>query len=149
MLLSDDLLLLADGNLTTGSFVAHGFFGGSTHHLDSTVNFIRDSVAIYARSALHFVADVHQVVMKVVVDGDTYDLAGPIDRVCEEIKSLDELYETMTLNHVAKRASKSRRVGLLALYTRGFSHQTSSLTKRATARGTFIGKLVDWYKLKI
>ena len=152
------LLLLADGNLPTGSFVAssglesfvaHGFFGGPTHHLDSTVDFIRDSVATYARSALPFVADVHQVVMKAVVDGDPDDLAGPVDRVCEEIKSLDELYETMTLNHVAKRASKSQGVALLTLYTRGFSHPMSLSTKRATARETFVGKLVDQYKLKI
>jgi len=152
------LLLLADGNLPTGSFiassglesfVAHGFFGGPIHNLDNTVSFIRDSVATYARSALPFVADVHQVVVKAVIGGGADDLAGPLDRVYEEIKVLDGLYETMTLNHVAKRASKSQGVALLTLYTKGFSPPTSLLTKSATARDTFVGKLVDRYKLEI
>ena len=152
------LLLLADGNLPTGSFVAssglesfvtHGFFGGSTDNLNNTVNFIRDSVATYARSALPFVADVHRVVTKMVADGGADDLAGSLDRAHEEIKALDDLYETMTLNHVARRASKSQGVALLTLYTKGFSPQTSLSTKPATARDTFVGTLVDQYKLKI
>jgi urease accessory protein len=152
------LLLLADGNLPTGSFVAssglesfitHGFFGGSTDNLNNTVNFIRDSVATYARSALPFVADVHRVVMKMVADGGADDLTGPLDRTCEEIKALDDLYEAMTLNHVAKRASKSQGVALLTLYTKGFSLPTSLLVKQTMARDTSIGKLIDRYKLKI
>ena len=152
------LLLLADGNLPTGSFVAssglesfvtHGFFGASTDGLDNTMNFIRDSVATYARSALPFVADVHQVVTKGVVDRGTDDLVAHLDRVYEEIKALDDLYETMTLNHVAKRASKSQGVALLTLYTKGFSPPTSLSMKKTTARDAFVGKLVDSYKLKI
>ena len=152
------LLLLADGNLPTGSFiassglesfVAHGFFGGSTDNLNDTVNFIRDSVASYARSALPFVADVHRVVAKAVIDRDPEDLVGPLDRVCEEIKVLDELYDTMTLNHVAKRASKSQGVALLTLYTKGFSPPASLPIEHTTARDAFVGKLVDQYKLRI
>jgi urease accessory protein len=152
------LLLLADGNLPTGSFIAssglesfvtHGFFGGSTDNVSSTVNFIRDSVATYARSALPFVADVHHVVMKVAAGGRADDPARPLDRACEEIKALDDLYEAMTLNHVARRASKSQGVALLTLYTKGFSPPTSLPVKHTTARDTFLGKLVDQYKLKI
>ena len=152
------LLLLADGNLPTGSFVAssglesfvaHGFFGGSADNLNNTVNFIRDSVATYARSALPFVADVHRVVAKVVVDRDAKDLTGSLDRVCEEIKALDDLYDTMTLNHVAKRASKSQGVALLTLYTKGFSAPASLPVKNPTARDAFVGKLVDRYKLEV
>jgi len=159
---SDDeaylLLLLADGNLPTGSFVAssglesfvaHGFFGGSTDNLNNTVNFIRDSVATYARSALPFVADVHQVVARAVVDRDVGDLAERLDRVYEEIKSLDDLFDTMTLNHVTKRASKSQGVALLTLYTKGFSFPASLPMKHTTARDVFIGKLVDQCKLRI
>ena len=152
------LLLLADGNLPTGSFVAssglesfvaHGFFGGSTENVNNTVNFIRDSVATYARSALPFVADAHRAVAKAVVDGGAGDLAGPLDRICEEIKALDNLYDTMTLNHVAKRASKSQGVALLTLYTKGFSPPTSLPAKHPTARDSFVGNLVDRYKLEI
>ena len=152
------LLLLADGNLPTGSFVAssglesfvaHGFFGGSTDNLSDTVNFIRDSVATYARSALPFVADVHRVVAKAVEDGGVEDLGGRLDRVSEEIKALDELYDAMTLNHVTKRASKSQGVALLTLYTKGFSPPASLPVKPTAARDTFIGKLVDQCKLRI
>jgi urease accessory protein len=152
------LLLLADGNLPTGSFVAssglesfitHGFFSGSTDNLVHTMDFIRDSVATYARSALPFVADVHGVLMKMAADGCTADLPGPLDRACEEIQALDDLYEAMTLNHVAKRASKSQGVALLTLYTKGFSPPTSLSLKQTTARDTSVGKLVDQYKMKI
>ena len=152
------LLLLADGNLPTGSFVAssglesfitHGFFGGSTDNLTNTMNFIRDSVATYARSALPFVADVHSAVVKMVADGCDADLAGPLDRTCEEIKALDDSYEAMTLNHVAKRASKSQGVALLTLYTKGFSPPTSLSIKQMTARDRLVGKLFDRYKLSI
>ena len=152
------LLLLADGNLPTGSFVAssglesfvtHGFFGGPADNLSNTVNFIRDSVATYARSALPFVADVHRAVVKAVIDRGVADLAGPPDCVYEEIKALDDLYDAMTLNHVAKRASKSQGVALLTLYVKGFSPPTSLPIKRTTTRDAFIGKLVDRYRLEI
>lgn len=152
------LLLLADGNLPTGSFIAsaglesfvtHGFFGGLTGNLGNTVNFIRDSVATYARSALPFVTDVHGVVSKVVADGYAVDLEEPLDRACDEIKVLDDLHEAMTLNHIAKRASKSQGVALLTLYTKGFSPPTLVSIKKTTGRGAFFGRLVDRYKLKV
>jgi urease accessory protein len=153
------LLLLADGNLPTGSFVAssglesfvtHGFFGGSTDNITNTMNFIRDSVATYSRSALPFAADVHSVVTKMIAEGCTDNLsAEPLDRTCEEIRVLDDLYEAMTLNHVARRASKSQGVALLTLYTKGFSPPASLPIKQMTARETLVGKLVDRYKLRI
>ena len=152
------LLLLADGNLPTGSFVAssglesfvtHGFFGESADNLTNITNFIRDSVATYARSALPFVADVHTAVMKMVADGSAPDLAGPLDRACREIEALDDLYDAMTLNHVAKRASKSQGVALLTLHTKGFSPPTSLLVKQTSARDKLVGRLVDRYKLGI
>ena len=152
------LLLLADSNLPTGSFVAsaglesfvaHGFFDGSNDNLNNTVNFIRDSVATYARSALPFVADVHRVVMKAVAEGCADDLVASLDRTYEEIKALDDLYEAMTLNHVAKRASKSQGVALLTLYTKGFSPPTSLSICQTTARDTLMGKLVSQFKLRI
>jgi len=95
------------------------------------------------------VADVHRAVAGEVVDGGTEGLVGPLDRLCEEIKALDDLYDTMTLNHVAKRASKSQGVALLTLYTKGFSPPTSLPMKQTTTRDAFVGKLVDRYKLKI
>lgn len=130
------LLLLADSNLPTGSFVASsGFESYGTHGFLSiscassagkgraatagTVDFIQDSLHTYARSALPFVSDAHRTV-------DAFkDLKGKPEiehhATIKKLLELDELYETMTLNHVAKRASKAQGVALLTLYTKGFS----------------------------
>jgi len=55
----------------------------------------------------------------------------------------------MTLNHVTKRASRSQGVALLTLYTKGFSPPASLSTAFPTARDSFVGELVDRYKLRI
>ncbi|KAI0722781.1 hypothetical protein C8Q76DRAFT_766917 [Earliella scabrosa] len=135
------LLLLADSNLPTGSFVAsaglesyvtHGFFStdllpSSTSSppdkMDYTINFMRDGLSTYARSALPFVLDTHRVVEDLLKSVD--DSADPgsdgLDCAMNRILELDELYETMTLNHIARRASKSQGVALLTLFSKGFS----------------------------
>src|ERR1700683_679061 len=93
-------LLLTDSNLPTGSFVAssglesylkHGF---SQSH-QSTINFIQDSLATYAHSALPFVSDAHRIVQQF-----SQNDAETLDKTLYDIKALDELYESMTLNHV-------------------------------------------------
>ncbi|KAK0206916.1 hypothetical protein DFS33DRAFT_1373070 [Desarmillaria ectypa] len=123
------LLLLSDSNLPTGAFVAssglesymkHGF--GSN---DPTA-FIRDSMASYARSALPFVSDAHRLVSlyrELYAQGSSADQAT--SKLLSDIVGLEELYETMTLNHVARRASKSQGVALLTLYTKAFSPPSS------------------------
>ncbi|KAG2156331.1 hypothetical protein DEU56DRAFT_876370 [Suillus clintonianus] len=130
------LLLLADSNLPTGSFVAssgfesygtHGFFslasasnmGKGKTLTAGTVAFIQDSLHTYARSALPFVSDAHRVVdaCKDLKGEPEIGHEGTIKNLVE----LDELYETMTLNHVAKRASKAQGVALLTLYSKGFA----------------------------
>ncbi|KAJ7368636.1 UreF-domain-containing protein [Mycena albidolilacea] len=129
------LLLLSDSNLPTGSFVAssglesflkHGFGAApltqpsASLKLDTIATFIRDSLATYAPSALPFVSDAHTTVAQ---------------RRCAEIgqetalavlDELDELYECMTLNHVARRASKAQGVALLSLYSKSFSRPPGS-----------------------
>lgn len=131
------LLLLSDANLPTGSFVAssglesyikHGFFASSLHPEDKpifaavegqheqatpprlvagTIDFLRDSVGTYARSAGPFIRWVHQALQR---DGGAGALEG--------ILQLDALYEAMTLNHVARRASKAQGVALLTLHSK-------------------------------
>ncbi|KAF9031810.1 urease accessory protein UreF [Hymenopellis radicata] len=117
------LLLLADSNLPTGSFVAssglesymkHGFGSGDV------VTFVRDSLASYGRSALPFVSDAHRLMSR-YRDGDSNDSAV----VIEELAALEELYDSMTLNHVARRASKAQGVALLTLYTKAFAPPAS------------------------
>lgn len=141
---SDDeaypLLLLADNNFPIGSFVAssgfesfvtHGFFGGSTDNLN-TVNFIRDSLP---RSLLPFVGDIYQVVTRAVPDRGADNSMGPLDRVCEEIKNLNDPYEATTPNHVTRCVSKSGGVAFLTIYTMG------SLPQRCFRRGIQLGEI--------
>ncbi|GLB34068.1 putative ureF [Lyophyllum shimeji] len=131
------LLLLSDSNLPTGSFVAssglesyikHGFMTSPT---STIVTFLQDSLGAYARSALPFVTDAHHVVERLRTrekDGgiETGDMRECQDKALEDLAALDDLYDTMTLNHVARRASKSQGVALLTLYSKGFSRPSSS-----------------------
>ncbi|KAJ6539651.1 UreF-domain-containing protein [Mycena capillaripes] len=129
------LLLLSDSNLPTGSFVAssglesflkHGFGSppltqpSANLKLDTIATFIRDSLATYAPSALPFVSDAHAAVSQL--------RCGEIDveRTLTLLTELDDLYECMTLNHVARRASASQGVALLSLYSKGFSRPPGS-----------------------
>ncbi|KIM91219.1 hypothetical protein PILCRDRAFT_59331 [Piloderma croceum F 1598] len=149
------LLLLSDSNLPTGSFVAssglesfvkHGFFSSHSSASDSTLSFIQDSLATYARSALPFVSDAHHIVEEFFQSDDT-----DIDTTIVGLHALDDLYESMTLNHVAKRASKSQGVALLTLYSKGFSKPVFLQQEETTesTRETRLLSLVDRLKLTI
>ncbi|KAI0638414.1 hypothetical protein C8Q77DRAFT_430966 [Trametes polyzona] len=165
------LLLLSDSNLPTGSFVAsaglesyvtHGFFTDLASpssppppdKTDYTISFLRDSMSTYAHSALPFVLDAH-LVAEEALNAPALSTEVTPERAIERLKELDELYETMTLNHVARRASKSQGVALLTLFSKGFSKphlsrqlQSPTLFDDAEreARAT---KLVDQLKLLV
>lgn len=94
------LLVLADSNLPTGSFVAssglesfekHGFLRA---HPD-LVSFLQHSLDSYAHSALPFLADAYEVASNYT----------SVDDAMKALCELDDLYEASTLNHVAQRAS--------------------------------------------
>ncbi|KAF9528005.1 hypothetical protein CPB83DRAFT_855175 [Crepidotus variabilis] len=97
-------------------------------------------------TALAFVSDAHAVVAQ--LDSD--------ERVGETMKyliELDDLYQSMTLNHVARRASTGQGVALLTLYSKGLSAppsvtgwSTPSAEKERTER---LSTLIDAFKLKI
>lgn len=123
------LLLLSDANLPTGSFVAssgleayekHGFFGLSSAWRGQTtssppaktnaiINFMRDNVQTYAHSSLPFILAVH----------DACDAEPALSDALETVIRLDRLFETTTLNHVARRASTAQGVALLTLMMKG------------------------------
>ncbi|KAF8559167.1 urease accessory protein UreF [Imleria badia] len=140
------LLLLADSNLPTGSFVAssglesytaHGFLAHP--HSAALLAFIHDSLHSYARTALPVVSDAHRVVAPP---------AESVDNPLAALMSLDAFYESITLNHVARRASTSQGVALLTLYTKAFAppnaHPLASLIdqlKLAVRRGDTHGHL--------
>ncbi|CEL63675.1 putative urease accessory protein UreF-like OS=Schizosaccharomyces pombe (strain 972 / ATCC 24843) GN=SPAC29A4,13 PE=3 SV=1 [Rhizoctonia solani AG-1 IB] len=118
------LMILSDGNLPTGAFVAsaglesyikHGHRGNSSSTVpESTINFMRDSLHSYAHGAIPFVHHANRIMENFKSTGDDSDA---LNRLLE----LDDLYDKMTLNHVTRRASKSQGVALLTLYSRGFS----------------------------
>ena len=125
------LLLLADSNLPTGSFVAssglesyikHGF--SSLTPDPTTLTFLRDSLQSYARSSLPFVSDAHRLVAS-LVESQKGDNSVTMESVLDSLTRLDDLYEALTLNHVARRASKAQGVALLTLYSKGFTTPAS------------------------
>ena len=166
------LLLLSDSNLPTGSFVAsaglesyitHGFFtnlspttsSSTPDKMDYTVNFLRDSLATYAHSALPFVLDTHRTVEQYLQAADP-SAANQVDLITSRILELDELYETMTLNHITRRASKSQGVALLTLFSKGFSQPRlaghlgpSTNAKLVDLRANNAATLVDRLKLLV
>ncbi|KAJ7490289.1 UreF-domain-containing protein [Mycena galericulata] len=158
------ILLLSDSNLPTGSFVAssglesflkHGFgtppLGQPTANLkmDTIATFIRDSLSTYAPSALPFVSDSHDVVHRLRCGETDIDSGGTLS----VLKELDDLYECMTLNHVARRASKAQGVALLSLYAKGFSHPPAltsmSILTPPEAHELSMARLVDAFKLMV
>ncbi|KXN92309.1 hypothetical protein AN958_08540 [Leucoagaricus sp. SymC.cos] len=146
------LLLLADSNLPTGSFVAsaglesyvaHGFLQKNSN----IVHFVRDSLATYAHTALAFVSDAHKT-----VSAYASDMEEDVDRTLDKLVSLDDLYEAMTLNHVARRASKAQGIALLTLYSKGFSRPVSlsqNIEQDIRTKENRMSRLLDKYKLLI
>ncbi|KAI5121152.1 hypothetical protein M0805_007150 [Coniferiporia weirii] len=144
------MLILADGNLPTGSFVAssglesyikHGFSRASSSSSSSSspaarsnqavIDFTQDNLKTYARSALPFVSDAHIAVseyrakLEVLDSGSAAVNAVDADEARRSalgrLLSLDELYHSMTLNDPTRRASKAQGVALLTLFSKGFS----------------------------
>ncbi|KAJ7752779.1 urease accessory protein UreF [Mycena maculata] len=151
------LLLLSDSNLPTGSFVAssglesfltHGFGAPPSNQptasfkMDTIATFIRDSLSTYAPSALPFVSDAHHIVRQ----------RRDAPRTLAVLRQLDDLYECMTLNHVAKRASKAQGVALLSLYAKGFSRPQGlafATVPDPTPEAQDMAGLVDAFKLMV
>lgn len=167
------LLLLSDGNLPTGSFVSssglesyfkHGFPALAQETIldpgtpkapvgiQSTIAFIRQSLAAYTRLALPFASDAHVV---------TAETEGSTEQsVLHQLHELDARYEAMTLNHITRRASKAQGVALLTLFSKGFSRPgwvdgltvegsiDKSLGPRSQNQRVF-ESLVDAFKLSI
>ena len=132
------LLLLSDGNLPTGSFVSssglesyfkHGFPHDATNttpsapnvkpppQMDAAITFIRDSLSSYAQLSLPFVTDAYLAVQAFRDASSSFQTEGTL----RQLQDLDRLYEVMTLNHVAKRASRAQGVALLTLHSKGLS----------------------------
>ncbi|KAF8663428.1 hypothetical protein AX16_000998 [Volvariella volvacea WC 439] len=151
------MLLLADSNLPTGAFVAssglesyltHGFGTASPH---PTLAFVQDSLPSYSRTTLPFVSDAHRVVSEYSGFLGTGS-QSQLETTMKKLAELDELYDTMTLNHVAKRASKAQGVALLTLFSKGFSCPSvmqGLVDAEAHERESMFRELIDKYKLTV
>jgi urease accessory protein len=168
------LLLLSDGNLPTGSFVAssgleayvkHGFSslpylsGTSTSmghatalplplQSGATINFIRDGVQTYARSSLPFLSAVYQACDTLARSSNPLEYLPAIFR---QIRELDDLYEAATMNHVARRASTSQGVALLTLLLKGLARPAwaISIDGEEAAHAKQIEELAGMFKSEI
>ncbi|KAA1473508.1 hypothetical protein DENSPDRAFT_779818 [Dentipellis sp. KUC8613] len=164
------LLLLSDSNLPTGSFVAsaglesyvaHGFFRNpaAKDAMGAMIAFLRDNLQTYARSSLPFIRDAQKIVLDYASGVPVADVEASSDALEEAVVALialDKLYETTTLNHVARRASQAQGVALLTLYTKGFvcppslcGPEDSDPDAQGGAREKKVAKLVDRLKLLI
>ena len=166
------MLLLADGNLPTGSFVAssgfesyvkHGFFGtslstsngsssSSARTNQAVVDFVEDNLGNYAHSALPFASDAHIAVSE-YRDGLLSDTKSDSSFTLEQLATLDNLYHSMILNDVTRRASKAQGVALLTLFSKGLTEPQLAAPEggsrfRNSGEKEFL-KLVDEYKLRI
>jgi hypothetical protein len=75
-----------------------------------------------------------------------------VQSVLPQLIELDNLYDAMTLNHVARRASKAQGVALLTLYSKGFT-TTPSLSSYSdvghSERQKSMRYLLDQFKLLV
>ena len=168
------LLLLSDGNLPTGSFVSssglesyfkHGFphVAAKTApsapnvklppQMDTVITFIQDSLSSYAQLSLPFVTDAHLAVVAFRDASSSFQTEAALRR----LQDLDQLCEVMTLNHVAKRASRAQGVALLTLHSKGFSpppwldslFEGNSPMENQSKGGVPFDLLIDTFKLLI
>lgn len=142
------------------SFVTHGFLapaevpsGKKNNKLDRVVDFVWDNLNSYARAALPFVTEAHCIVQEKIASPRNDSNSS----VLHDLKALDDLYEAMTLNHVARRASKTQGVAILSLYSKGFTRPSVlrdtggvlSESQEEEDRYHKIGAFVDQLKLAV
>ncbi len=151
------LLLLADSNLPTGSFIAssgfesylkHGFASQSKNLSEATMLFVKNSLHATAHMNLPFVSDAHILTHSLRTTGEK-NIFATIDG----LRDLDNELHIMTLNQVARRASQAQGVALLTLYSKGFiSPASSSSTAKSddsTNDENVFRPLVDGFKADI
>jgi len=84
-----------------------------------------------------------------------------IERLLKDLKKLDGVYHSLTLNHVARRASTTQGIALLTLYSKAFSSpldfgvgfgikpQSQTDLREQETRRKRVGKVIDETKRRI
>lgn len=123
------LLLLADSNLPTGGFIASSGYESYVQHgllvapdtagkAAGVLQFIEKSLDSYARLNLPFFSAAHDALSSLQQESSS---PASLQQALHRIKQVDRSFESMVLNHVARRASTAQGVALLTLYERSFS----------------------------
>ena len=113
---------------------------------DGPINaFISQSLHSYARLNLPLVRQAHAAVtrMPLGTGEETESTSRQVETAFAPILAVDILCETMTLNHVARRASVAQGVALLTLYDRAFAPPIGS---SEAARDEATIRLVSRYR---
>ncbi|KWU41373.1 hypothetical protein RHOSPDRAFT_23171 [Rhodotorula sp. JG-1b] len=113
---------------------------------DGPINaFISQSLHSYARLNLPLVRQAHAAVtrMPLGTGEETESTSRQVETAFAPIHAVDILCETMTLNHVARRASVAQGVALLTLYDRAFAPPIGS---SEAARDEATIRLVSRYR---
>lgn len=156
----------ASSNLPTGGFIAssglesyiqHGYLLSSSSSSSSSVGtgsaaakaagvlrFIENSLHSYSSTNLVFFTSIHRLVTAEFHHPsgvNQEEEEGGEGKTIKEIIRLDQLLESMTLNHVTRRASTAQGVALLTLYERSFALEGS--------KGGRLKRLVERIKYKI
>lgn len=104
------------------SYSQHGFLPGdsATSRSAGILSFIQKSLHIYANLNLPFVTATHSALSPLCSRASSTPVPSS---VFDEIQAIDNLFEAMVLNHVARRASTAQGVALLTLYERAFASE--------------------------
>lgn len=107
---------------------------------DGLLYFIRLSLETYSNQSAAFVLDTHHLITNHVYSvgynsKDNSNLVQKRQKLLQDIIRLEDYYHTMTLNHVAQRASKAQGIALLTLFIKSFSEESSQETPKEKGGG--------------
>lgn len=141
--LSTRLVLLTflarPSNLPTGGFIAssglesyiqHGLLAsdGAENKAEGVLRFLRKSLHAYARLSLPFLSSAHLLLLALPASSsaDSSDDISATQNACDRLLQLDHQFETMSLNHIARRASTAQGIALLTLYERALAPEVEA-----------------------
>lgn len=115
-----------------------------TQLASATLSYISNLLSSYARSSLPFLSDSHALINSYCQGGSTQEEDHTrLEELLRDLQKLDSVYHTLTLNHVARRASTTQGIALLTLYSKAFSNPLNfglGLDSISGSNGTSLGQ---------
>ena len=112
------------------SYIQHGLLSSDNaqNKAEGVLNFLRKSLHSYARLNLPFLSSAHLLVLKSPTSASLHTDAA-IREAYNRLVALDQHFEAMVLNHIARRASTAQGIALLTLYERALAPEVQSDAK--------------------